>query len=370
MSRRSTKLLKAALSALYYTGADGLLSPLTRGAGAILMLHQVQPGLPDPFEPNRILRVTPEFLDQTIRQVIEAGFEIISLDEVATRLKEGSTRRPFVAFTLDDGYRDNLVHAYPVFKRYGVPFTVYVPTDYADGSGELWWLALEHAIRAADSLTVRMDGLDRAFALRTPELKDSAFHTIYWWLRRIDEGDARAVVRDICTQAGFDHIKLCRDLIMTWDELRAFAADPLVTIGAHTKRHYSLAKLPEAEAQCEMAESIARLERELGRPCRHFSYPFGDESAAGPREFALARELGVTTAVTTRKGLVHNRDADSLQALPRVSLNGDYQEAHYVKVLLSGAPFLFWDLVGRMYARNATAPCGGAFSVSSPGRAP
>lgn len=355
MSRRSTRLLKAALSAMYYTGADGLLSSLSRGQGAILMLHQVQPGKAEGFSPNRILQVTPEFLDQTIRQVLEAGFEILSLDEVTRKLADGDLRRPFVSFTLDDAYKDNLVHAYPVFKRYGIPFTVYAPTEYLDGAGELWWLALEKAITQLPRVSLRMDGVERTFDLANCDLKDAAYHTIYWWLRRIDEHEARAAVAQLCKEAGVDAGALCRDLIMSWEELRQLASDPLVTIGAHTRRHFSLAKLPEAQARAEIADGHARLQRELGRPIRHFAYPFGDETAAGPREFAMTRELGFASAVTTRKGLIAPGHANSLTALPRVSLNGDYQDPRYVQVLLSGAPFVFWDLFSRFGSRPVQA---------------
>ena len=51
-----TKFLKAALSALHYSGADSMIAPLTRGIGAIFMLHNVRPEKPNSFEPNRILR--------------------------------------------------------------------------------------------------------------------------------------------------------------------------------------------------------------------------------------------------------------------------------------------------------------------------
>jgi peptidoglycan/xylan/chitin deacetylase (PgdA/CDA1 family) len=139
--------------------------------------------------------------------------------------------------------------------------------------------------------------------------------------------------------------------MMTWAEIRQMAADPLVTIGAHTRRHYALAKLTLAEARAEIEESVKRIERELGRPCRHFSYPYGDEASAGPREFEIARELGLKTAVTTRKGLIHRQHACELTALPRVSLNGDYQNPRYVKVLLSGAPFAFFNLVQKATSR-------------------
>ena len=80
----------------------------------------------------------------------------------------------------------------------------------------------------------------------------------------------------------------------------------------------------------------------------------GDETSAGQREFDLARELGMKTAVTTRKGLIHPRHASQLTALPRVSLNGDYQKPRYVKVLLSGAPFALFNAVQR--TSNSASP--------------
>ncbi len=90
----------------------------------------------------------------------------------------------------------------------------------------------------------------------------------------------------------------------------------------------------------EIAESVRRIEQELGRPCLHFSYPYGDETSAGEREFQIAQELGLTTAVTTRKGLIQPQHEQTMTALPRVSLNGDYQDLRYVEVMLTGAPFV------------------------------
>ena len=68
MSRRSTKLLKTMLSALHYSGADSMMARFTRGIGAILMLHHVSPEDPGTFEPHRIQKVSPDFLELTIRQ--------------------------------------------------------------------------------------------------------------------------------------------------------------------------------------------------------------------------------------------------------------------------------------------------------------
>lgn len=354
MTRRTTQLFKAALSALHYTGADNFIAPFTAGNGVIFMLHQVTQAAPRPFEPNRILRITPQFLDSVIVQVREAGFDIICMDDVPERLAAGSSKRPFAVFTLDDGYKDNAELAYPVFKRHGAPFTIYVATAFADGRGDLWWLSVEEALRRLPQVTMQMDGARRHFELATVDEKDFAFEQIYWWMRSLPEDRARAIAHRLARDAGFDPYVFCRDLVMDWEAIRALAADPLVTIGSHTCKHFALGKLPEAQARAEMAESIARLERELGRPCRHFSYPYGCEQSAGDREFAIARELGIATAVTTRKGLLHREHALALTALPRLSLNGDFQNARYVKVLLSGAPFAFWKALSR-FAPHRTA---------------
>lgn len=347
MPRTATRLLKATLDVMHYSGVSRLLAPYTRGAGVVFMLHHVSPEGPDAFEPNRILKVTPDFLARVVDEARRQGFDIVSLDEVHRRLQSGVTRqRPFAAFTFDDGYRDNMIHAWPLLRREGVPFTIYVPTDFPDGKGFLWWLVLERVIRAADSVTLTMDGALRTFDCSSLSAKESAFDTIYWWMRALPEDRARTVVAELAAAVGIDAASLCRDLVMTWDELREMARDPLVTIGAHTRGHLALAKLSAEQSRAEIAESVARIEHELGRPCRHFSFPYGDTTSAGEREFAFAAELGLATAVTTRKGVV--TPSARLSALPRVSLNGDYQKTRYVEVLMSGAPFVMLDaLAGR-----------------------
>ncbi len=354
MSRRSTKLLKAALAAVHYSGAESIFAPFTKPAGVIFMLHQVLPDPPQAFEPNRTLRVTPDFLASVIESTREAGFDIVSIGDVSGRLREGSDR-PFAVFTLDDGYKDNRELAYPIFKRYSVPFTIYVTSDFADGKPDLWWLTLEEVLRAAPHITLGMNGQGRHFPLRTAAEKEAAYHAIYWWLRSIPEDLARAVVAELAADQNYDLKSAHADMFMSWDELRELAQDPLVTIGAHSTTHRALGKLPEAVARAEMADSIARIGRELGRPCRHFSYPYGCTLSAGPREYRLAEDLGFATAVTTQKGLLYPEHAHALTSLPRLSLNGDFQDIRYVKALLSGVPFAFMNALRMFSGQHSSA---------------
>ena len=164
MSAITTFALKAGLAALQYSGATRLLRPLTGGAGAILMLHHVLPGKPGGFAPNQLLQITPDFLDSVIREVRRQGYDTVSLSEVRARMTgEVKAKRPFVAFTFDDGYRDNRDHALPVLKRHGVPMAVYVASDFADHRGFLWWTVLERVIARRQFLAIELGGKVETF---------------------------------------------------------------------------------------------------------------------------------------------------------------------------------------------------------------
>jgi peptidoglycan/xylan/chitin deacetylase (PgdA/CDA1 family) len=147
----------------------------------------------------------------------------------------------------------------------------------------------------------------------------------------------------LCRTHGIDEAAICPSLCMSWDELKPFADDPLISIGAHTITHCNLARQTEATAGHEMATSRARIEDVLQRPVLHFAYPYGDKVAAAAREFALARTAGFKTAVTTRPGMIFPENGQHMTALPRVSLNGNYQDERILPVLTSGAATAMWN---------------------------
>ena len=333
-------VIKAGLSLMHWSGMKSLLASATRGVGAIFMLHRVQPRNPPPFAPNSLLSVTPEFLADTIATVRDEGYDIVSIDEAAARLRADACDRRFVVFTLDDGYRDNLVHAYPVFKEHGVPFTIYVPSAYADGNGMLWWEALERVIAGNDAVALPGNGDREAHSASLAD-KKRTYEQLYWRARGMTPDAQRDWVCAFAELNGFDLETHCRAQIMDWVELKRLSADPLATIGAHTVNHAAVAKLEPDQAFQEMCQGADRIAAELGERPLHFSYPYGDPGSAGPRDFDLANRAGFETAVTTRKGLLFKDHGNHLTALPRVSLNGGYQDQRHVSLFLSGVPLAF-----------------------------
>jgi peptidoglycan/xylan/chitin deacetylase (PgdA/CDA1 family) len=321
------RLIARGFDAITLSRADRWLAPLARGRGAILMFHHVRPARADPFQPNALLEITPDFLDRTLGLVRRLGFETI----------------PLVALTFDDGYRDNLDFALPILRRHGCPWTMFVTTDYASGTGRLWWLELEEVIRRSDRLQLELDGIAQELPARTTAEKFAAFAAAYQALRAGPEERLRDVIAGWCRQAGIDSDALVRRLCLGWDEIAALAREPGVTIGAHTLSHPMLAKHDDAAAEREIVESRRIIAERIGRPVRHLAYPVGDPGSAAPREFRIAQEAGFSSAVTTRPGHVFGAHAQHPTALPRVSVNGLFQSEAALQALLSGVPFLLWN---------------------------
>jgi peptidoglycan/xylan/chitin deacetylase (PgdA/CDA1 family) len=345
-------IIRGGLETLYFSGLHHFMRPLVGGVGAILTLHHVRPPRPDAFQPNRLLEVTPRFLERLLRRLKRARIDVISLDEMHRRFIGGEFKRRFVCITFDDGYKDIKQWAYPLLKKYELPFALYIPTSFPDRLGELWWVALEAVIAQNRRVGLVVNGEDRFFDCASVSQKRELYDEVYRYLRNMKtEDELRRVVRDLCACHCVDMAAFCRDLCMDWSEIAELADDPLVTIGAHTVKHEMLKKVPDAAAvRAEMEMSRAVLEAALGRRPEHLAYPVGDPTSAGPREFRVASELGFKTAVTTRPGVLFKAHRDYLTALPRISVNGEFQRQRYLKVLMSGAATAMWNGFRRVNA--------------------
>jgi peptidoglycan/xylan/chitin deacetylase (PgdA/CDA1 family) len=329
----------AAFRAIDVTGAGWLARRWTGGLGAILMFHHVRPWREAAFAPNRLLEITPDYLALVLDRLDAAGFEIIPIDRLATRIRDANARRPFAVLTFDDGAVDIEQHALPILKRRNAPFTVFAVPGFADRSAPLWWLDLEDAIARMNVFAARLGSTEQRFAAASPREKQAAFSAVYRALRAGPEEALRGEIARLAALAGMNPLEHTARICLDWDGLRRLAAEPLCTIGAHSLTHPMLAKHGDAFAMNEMVGGKARLEGELQRDIRHFAYPVGDPGSAGERDFALAREAGFETAVTTRPGMIFSEHASRLTALPRLSVNGLHQSRAAIDALLTGLPF-------------------------------
>jgi peptidoglycan/xylan/chitin deacetylase (PgdA/CDA1 family) len=329
-------LRERAVRVMERTPAPAGLQRWVHGAGSIFVLHKIAAAGSRPLDPD--MSVTADFLDAALSEVWNAGCEPIRIDEVAARLSRDPGAR-FACFTLDDGYRDTLTRALPVFRRRRIPFCLYVTTGLIDRSIDAWWCSLERLVSRCVRLDLAVLGVSDRLDCAAPAAKRAALAGLQAWVHEDLENRA-PLIRSLAHAHGVDADEALDADALTWDELRTLAADPLVSIGVHTVSHPRLRLLTEDQARHELRASRRRIELELGRPAAHAAYPYGGPGACGAREFGLAREEGFETAVTTRRGNVFPVHRDYLTSLPRQRLVEGQPSLTHVRRCLSGLQWI------------------------------
>jgi peptidoglycan/xylan/chitin deacetylase (PgdA/CDA1 family) len=252
-------------------------------------------------------------------------------------LVEGFERRRLperaVAVTFDDGYADNLEVAASILLEYTIPATMFVASDLIDSGGPLWWdelasLLLEPA-RLPSTLTLSSGNGDR---WRIPPVADEAtrsaatnvlpwnaepgtrlrtFYEVWLALRELDPPMREAALDEIADWS--DARRTPGRVLLTWEQLREFAALPGFELGAHTLTHPVLPSCSHEDARTEIIGSADRLRAKAGVVVEQFAYPFG---AWSPSVARLVADLGFRAAYTTDGSAISWRS--SAHALPRV----------------------------------------------------
>lgn len=331
--------LKYGLVTFASMGLANVIEPLTGGRGAILMLHRVRPKPSRGFQPNGHLEITPRFLDSALKGLKNLGVDFITLDEVPDRLANPTAKR-FVAVTLDDASLDNLTEALPVFKKHECPFTIYATSGFADRTALPWWLVLEEVVARRGIVDARPIGGDNAEVVGSLQQKRRAFPRLAEQFRAVFEQEKQTRIHEFADIHGLNIENLMNQNFMNWQQLREISKCELTNIGGHTVTHPMLARLEQDEAEEEIVTGAIRQQEMLGYYPKHFAYPYGNEAAADKNVFKLVQSLGFNTAVTTRGGVLQGKGRESLAALPRLSLNGHFQDVRALRALMSGAPFM------------------------------
>jgi peptidoglycan/xylan/chitin deacetylase (PgdA/CDA1 family) len=198
------------------------------------------------------LSVTPEALAAQLELVTARGYRGATLGQAVADPPADKT----VVVTFDDGYRSVATLALPILRRYGLPATVFVPTDHV-GTGE----------------PMRWAGIDQ-------------------WLGTEHEAEL---------------------LPMGWSEL-AMLVEAGWEVGSHTRSHPRLTEIDDARLADELRGSRETCERELSLPCRTLAYPYGDHDR---RVVAAARAAGYEAACTLPEDFPSHHDA---LRVPRVGV--------------------------------------------------
>jgi peptidoglycan/xylan/chitin deacetylase (PgdA/CDA1 family) len=312
------RVLKSTAQQLFHrAGGLHLVRRKNRHAARILMYHRFSD--PAPLETQCIY--------------LKQQYELLSMLELSEHLQSGRAFPPnTVVITVDDGYRDFLTVAFPVFSTYDIPVTVFLVTDFLDRKVWLWpdvvKYAFEHTSHTKAEIEIA-NGRRLSLPLDSSVFRLQAARLAIEEAKTLTNRDRLFLVDNLTERL---QIKLPQETPdhyqpLCWDEVRSLARSG-VEFGAHTKTHSILSKISDArELQDEVVGSKKRIEAELNVPVFHFCYPNGRAADIGDAAVAAVRNANFRTAVTTERGLNSTRSDRFL--LRRIGLEPDFPELYF-----------------------------------------
>lgn len=214
-------------------------------------------------------------LRRFIEHFLTHGYRFVAPADLLAGLDPGGY---YVLLTFDDGYANNQ-RALPILRDLSVPATFFISARHVCGGRAFWWDVVyrERHRRGAALAAIRRE--IQSLKRRPPE-------DIETGLRQTFGPDALRPVGDT-------------DRPFTTAELRAFAADPLVTVGNHTAAHADLTRHDDERVAAEIRDCQAYLTGVTGSAPAIFAYPYGCYDA---RSLAAASAAGLRLAVTMGRG--------------------------------------------------------------------
>lgn len=325
------RLKRALLTALTAPGVRRALRPFRAGNGTIFVLHRLT-------DPNTgAVGHNSEDLRRTLAFLRRRGYELVALSEMFRRLRESGPQDDLgIAFTLDDGYAEQVRVAGPIFAEFDCPATVYVTTGFLDQTMWMWWDRIEFIVNACRENRINTT-IDRA--ARTYDFtgggaiaRAEAVEDFVKQCKLVSEAERHAAIARLAEAAGVavPEIPPPRYAPMTWQELRSWEGRGM-TFGPHTVTHPILSRTGDEQCRNEISGSWQRLVAEARQPVPIFCYPNGNREDFGPREMALIRAAGLEGGLSTIPGHANiasfRAQTDSQYQVSRLSCPSSPREA-------------------------------------------
>jgi len=213
-------------------------------------------------------------------QFLARDYHPVRLSELLAGLRGQAPLPPRpVAITFDDGYRNNLLVAAPILRRYRVPAALFVATGLVGTSQWMWAYELEHMFSRYPLERIRECAGHRTIAhLCSLGLdKRVAMMACVEYLKLASPSELNDVVGRLRERLPVEQDE--ENQFLSWDEVRRLRDDFGFEIGAHSETHGILVRMCPEEVERELCVCRDTLELELGRRPTLFAYPNGDTNA-------------------------------------------------------------------------------------------
>lgn len=288
------------------------LHRLVHDAGAIriVVYHRIMDGMLAsgfPFD-YELVDATVDGFDRELR-FLASNYDVISFADVINALDNGGAlpARPLL-ITLDDGFRDNYVHALPLLKKYALPATLCLAAAYIGGRETFWYDRLACIVLNLDGNRLEFDRGDRVIDLPVERAgRARVFRQLMKEFGALGNDRRLSVLAEINDRYGTVYEDLpdevrALSLPLSWEEVNEMVAAG-VAPASHTLTHPFLSRLSAGEVERELAGSKALIEARTGTRVDVVAYPNGQPQDFSEQVKMAARDAGYALGLSYIDGV-------------------------------------------------------------------
>jgi peptidoglycan/xylan/chitin deacetylase (PgdA/CDA1 family) len=247
-----------------------------------------------PYHPDDL---TAKEFDRQI-SYLNKYFNILSLEQAITLLRQKKLPAKALVITFDDGYNDNYTIAAPILEKHNCTATFFIATEGVE-QGYLWNDIVEQAIRNTKIQTISKDIIGNTISLHTESDKIKAFNQLVGLLKFYSSKERNIKVHNLTKELQVDTFTQT----MMCDEEIKNLHDKGFTIGAHTHGHTILSTETDEKSHEELSTNRNYLEKIIQAPIDFLAYPNGLYG----RDFTqvhcnMTNTLGFKAAFSTNDG--------------------------------------------------------------------
>ncbi|MBN1210978.1 MAG: polysaccharide deacetylase family protein [candidate division Zixibacteria bacterium] len=317
---------------LYYCGLLNLMGKLFKPKACkiplILMYHQVAG---DRETENKYLMKGLYVFQSTFDKqmsYLKKKYKPIALSQLVELLVNNQPiPENSVIITFDDGWRDNFQHAYPILKKYDIPATIFMTTDFIE-TGKIFWFLKAAVLHQYGGLTFeQFSGIfgnykkeikraSKESSENYPRLIYNDLEEFMEFLKQFKNGQILKLLDEMAAISHSDIKEFLNwRLMLNWTEINEMK--DLVEIGSHGCSHHIMTFLEPEVIKKELTESKKILEEKTGRPITLFAYPNGDYNDDIKEK---VRDAGYRAAICTT-GTDNTDDQHDLFAIKRLNVH-------------------------------------------------
>jgi len=310
----------------------------TRNRVVVFMMHRFRD--PSIGFLNSYKSHSQDTLENCFKYLIDNNYNILSFKDLVISAQKNKTLHKTVCFTIDDGYVDFKNVAFPVFKKYNIPATVFITTGFIEEKMMMWWDQLEYIVSNTihdkvyffnkNTLTLNIQSQEEkkvAIKIISEKMKLLSLPEIFSHLQRLSEQLNVTLPDEAPRQYS----------ALRWADIRKMERYG-IDFQPHTVNHPILSRIELAEQEWQIKVSAETIRERINSNPIVFCYPNGSLGDYTEDTIAILKRESFIGACSTERGFFNPASTD-LFNIPRFAF-----PKQFYKFILYVSGCRFWQL--------------------------